>query len=123
MSRNTFQLLIERMSTYDVRSEQAAYPPDATAEAARQIVATLRSSVDDLLSEATARAKVPPPPDQLLDVRGVAAYLDVSERFVESLIAEGKLTPIRLSSKIRRFTTDAVDAYLRSCTSSRRTRR
>jgi excisionase family DNA binding protein len=50
----------------------------------------------------------------LLDVKDVARHLQVSKRTVETLIAEGQITPIWIRGQ-RRFTKEALDAYLRKC--------
>lgn len=51
-------------------------------------------------------------PRPLLSVREVAERLGVSVRTVETLIAEGSLTPIRIRNA-RRFTEEQTDAFLR----------
>jgi excisionase family DNA binding protein len=51
--------------------------------------------------------------DHLLTLPQVAHYLQVSERTVETLVAEGELQPIYIRSR-RRFEPEAVKAYLRS---------
>ena len=51
--------------------------------------------------------------DQLMTLPQVAHYLQVSERTVETLIAEGELQPIYVRS-CRRFEPEAVKAYVRS---------
>lgn len=61
-------------------------------------------------------------PQPLLDVKGVARFLAVSERTVERLIADGALVPIRVGD-VRRFSKEAVDAFLRSSIVRRRRRR
>lgn len=48
----------------------------------------------------------------LLSVEDLADTLGVSKRTVETIIAEGKLSPIWVRGQ-RRFHPDAVDAYLR----------
>lgn len=55
------------------------------------------------------------PPDALLDVKGLADYLNVSERQVETLIAEGHIHPLWIGG-CRRFDRKAIDAYLRNAT-------
>lgn len=54
-------------------------------------------------------------PEPLMTVRDVATYLNVSVRTVEALIAEGELVPLRIRS-VRRFTREAVQAYVRNAT-------
>jgi excisionase family DNA binding protein len=61
-------------------------------------------------------------PQPLLDVKGVARWLAVSERTVERLLADGALVPIRVGDT-RRFTREAVEAFLRSSVFRRRRRR
>ena len=51
--------------------------------------------------------------DQLMTLPQVAHYLQVSERTVETLVAEGQLQPIYVRS-CRRFEPEAVKAYVRS---------
>ncbi|MEL7167905.1 MAG: helix-turn-helix domain-containing protein [Bacteroidota bacterium] len=57
------------------------------------------------------------PADQLLTLRQVAERLQVSERTVERIVASGKLRPLWIERQ-RRFTTAAVDAYLRDVAKS-----
>ena len=53
------------------------------------------------------------PPEPLLTLKQVAMRLGVSVRTVETLVAEGKLVPLRVRPKLRRFDPAAVEAYLR----------
>lgn len=53
------------------------------------------------------------PLNRLLTVKDVAAYLNISPRKVEDIIKLGQLTPL-LVGKQRRFTPDAVEAYIRN---------
>ena len=69
-----------------------------------------RRAVRDELDE---RGLLQGGPEPLLDVKAVARYLGVSARTVETLIAASDLVPIRIGSA-RRFTREAVDAFLRS---------
>lgn len=55
-------------------------------------------------------------PQPLLTKQDVADRLLISPRTVETLMAEGKLTPIKVRGQIR-FTPEAVDAYVRSAAS------
>jgi excisionase family DNA binding protein len=52
-------------------------------------------------------------PDPLWDVDEVAAYLGVSRRTVDTLIASGEIKPMRVGRQ-RRFHRKSIDAYLRS---------
>ena len=98
-------------------------------------IGELRRRVDDLsrrledqkqilkdLPEITAEAVRRTPVDSVLDVRGVAAHLAVSERTVETLVAEGQITPIWVGGQ-RRFSWEAIDAFKRSAAGPRRRRR
>ena len=51
-------------------------------------------------------------PDPLWDINDVSDYLKVSKRTAETLVAEGKISPIWVKGQ-RRFGPDAVKAYLR----------
>ncbi|MEM8556790.1 MAG: helix-turn-helix domain-containing protein [Bacteroidota bacterium] len=57
------------------------------------------------------------PPDQLLTVEQVADRLQVGKRTVERIVSGGKLRPLWIEGQ-RRFTTAAVDAYLRDMAKS-----
>ncbi|MEO1571664.1 MAG: helix-turn-helix domain-containing protein [Bacteroidota bacterium] len=57
------------------------------------------------------------PVDQLLTVKQVADRLQVGERTVERIVSSGKLRPLWIEGQ-RRFTTAAVDAYLRDMAKS-----
>jgi len=50
--------------------------------------------------------------EPLADIQDVASCLGVSVRTVETLIAEGDLVPIWVRGQ-RRFTSDAIEAYIR----------
>ena len=77
----------------------------------------LQWDVEELATHLAAKLKeeLPHQPESepLLDVGAVARRLNVSKRTVETLIAEGELTPIWVRGQ-RRFTTDAIDSYIRS---------
>lgn len=49
----------------------------------------------------------------LLTIKDVAAWLRISVRSVEQLVAMGYLVPIRVKGRIRRFSPSQVEAYLR----------
>ena len=51
--------------------------------------------------------------EPLWDIKDVAAYLNVSKRLCETLVAEGCLPPIWIGG-VRRFDPDAVKAYVRA---------
>ena len=78
-------------------------------------VALLRQ-IADTLSILTGQLEAPARPTPLMTVEDVAAYLNVSKRSVEQLVAEGDLNPIYVRS-VRRFSKSGVDAYLRRCVS------
>jgi excisionase family DNA binding protein len=63
--------------------------------------------------------KGPPP---LLDVKGVAERLNVSERSVERLVASGQLVPLGVGGA-RRFSQEGVRAFLRRYAVRRRRKR
>lgn len=79
------------------------------------ITTTIRETIRDELSDWLRRSREPPP---LLSVEGVARRLSVSVRTVESLIAEGEIAPVWVRGQ-RRFTVEAVDAFIRSCPGGR----
>lgn len=54
------------------------------------------------------------PPDALRDTEEACAFLNVSRRKFEQLVAEGQLRPIRIGRK-RLFTQDQLDAFVRAC--------
>ena len=74
-------------------------------------VEVLTAKLQEIRSLLVASDKAPP--DQLLDIKDVARLLKVSVRTVETLIASGDLVPMRIQSA-RRFSREAVDAYLRT---------
>lgn len=67
--------------------------------------------VDRLLDEIDGVSS-PQSSETLLDLSDVAHYLQVSDRTVETLIAEGQIEPIWVRGQ-RRFTIDAIEAYVR----------
>lgn len=73
----------------------------------------------DALPEITAEAVRQTPPESLLDVPGLAAYLAVSVRQVERLIADGEIIPLWIGG-VRRFDRETVRAYLRAAAKPRR---
>lgn len=93
----------------------AALPPDILAakldafraDLTEQITEVVRSLNEQLLKE---YAVLKP----LMRVQDVAKTLGISSRTVETLIAQGKLRPLWIKGQ-RRFHTDAIEAYLRSC--------
>ena len=56
---------------------------------------------------------------KLWSVDDVALYLGVSRRTVETLIADGQLRPLWVGGS-RRFTKEAIRAYLDTCTTRKR---
>ena len=59
-----------------------------------------------------------PPADpryQLLDTDDVAHTLKVSVRTVDTLVAEGRLRPIRIRPRTRRFRPEDVDDFIDGC--------
>ncbi len=96
-------------------SPSMAVPLDAAA------VQALRASMEALRAEVAAlkrlRAFAPagtPIVGRLLSLKDVAWYLHVSERTVRTLIAEGRLIPIRIGGQ-QRFTMEGVEAFVRAC--------
>lgn len=74
------------------------------------VVEALAGAVLDALK---GRLDIAQRPEPLLTVADVATHLSVSKRTVETLVAEGALAPLRVRGA-RRFTREAVDAYVRS---------
>ncbi|MCA0267878.1 MAG: helix-turn-helix domain-containing protein [Bacteroidetes bacterium] len=76
----------------------------------------LQLGPQDLLSTlAPARPPAPseePPVAEIMSRKDVAAYMKMSLRYVDGLIKEGKLVPIRLGNRVR-FSRKTVDAFLR----------
>ena len=93
----------------------AGLPPDILAakldafraDLTEQIIEVVRSLNEQLFKEYAALKP-------LMRVQDVAKTLGVSSRTVETLIAQGKLRPLWIKGQ-RRFHTDAIEAYLRSC--------
>lgn len=71
---------------------------------ADQIVDRLLDEVDGVSSLQST--------EPLLELSDVAHYLQISDRTVETLIAEGQIEPIWIRGQ-RRFTIDAIEAYVR----------
>lgn len=103
----TFNLITSRLAG------KPAHDGAATFDAANEIEISLQQ-LHDSLEELKAEA----PDGQLLDIEDVARILKVSVRTVETLVAEGKLIPLRIRS-MRRFTREGIDAYLRSAAKPR----
>lgn len=120
MSTPTFQLLVERMA--NPRPAGCHSDRRSSSDQLGELVAVVRSGIEEALQHVERGNDEPAGPAPLMDVKDVAEYLNVSERFVEGLVAAGDLTPIRIRS-LRRFTQEAVDAYLRHCAGSKRRRR
>lgn len=94
-----------------------AGPPETLAariapEIAAQVAACILPALRSEMQKAAA-------PDPLLSIEEVAAWLAVSPRTAEKLVAAGKLSPLWIGGQ-RRFTRPGVEAYLRS-TEARRT--
>ncbi|GAB5520380.1 MAG: hypothetical protein RhofKO_26310 [Rhodothermales bacterium] len=95
------------------RSSQSSPSQDDKAE--QQDLVAL---INDLKAEiGLLRAHVEQPSNNtplcLLDLKGVAHWLSVSQRTVEKLVASGELRPIRIR-RSRRFDRSTIDAYLRA---------
>ncbi len=73
----------------------------------------LLQQIADTLSALTTRLAAPARPEPLMTIDEVTAYLNVSKRSVEQLIAEGHLKPLYVL-RVRRFAREAVDAFLRT---------
>ncbi len=70
----------------------------------------------DVIAERVRRAVLAEAaPEPLLDLAGVARWLNVSERTVESFVATGELPCLRIGMGrgVRRFETAAVEAFIR----------
>lgn len=80
----------------------------------------LNARLDRLLANAIEQ-ETPDRIEPLLAVGDVARRLAISERTVERLIAAGKLRPLRVEGQ-RRFTPEAIDAYLRTHAQPRKRR-
>lgn len=76
---------------------------------AEALAARIAERLRDLINEPACTDE-----PHLLDVKDVARHLQVSKRTVETLIAEGQIKPIWIRGQ-RRFTKEALDAYLRKC--------
>jgi excisionase family DNA binding protein len=87
-----------------------AMPPGAV-EALRRL---LRDELPGVVREAVRNelAGHAPPDDGLLTKKQVARRLNVSERTVDTLAAEGSLRKVKVRGAVR-FAPDAVDAYIR----------
>jgi len=73
----------------------------------------------EALPEITAEAVRQTPPEPLMDVPALAAYMAVSVRQVERLIADGEIVPLWIGG-VRRFSRETVRAYLRAAAKPRR---
>lgn len=73
----------------------------------------LLDAVTRAVRDSAPTTRPPTPARPLLDVKGLARHLGVSVRTVESLVAEGAIAVTRVGIQ-RRFTPEAVDAFLRS---------
>jgi excisionase family DNA binding protein len=85
--------------------------PPATVETLRRL---LRDELPGVVREAV-RSELgdrAPPDDGLLTKEQVAGRLNVSERTVDTLAAEGSLPKVKVKGCVR-FAPDAVDAYIR----------
>jgi excisionase family DNA binding protein len=87
-----------------------ALPNPFAIEALEAYLGTL---VDCLIQKHLDALSASQTPDPLWDVDEVAAYLGVSRRTVDTLIAGGEIKPMRVGRQ-RRFHRKAIDAYLRS---------
>jgi len=92
----------------------AASEPDQTVPA--RLAAHVEALVDRLVQERMNALTASQTPDPLWDVDEVAAYLGVSRRTVDTLIASGEIKPMRVGRQ-RRFHRKSIDAYLRSTVS------
>ena len=90
------------------------FPPDSSAlpEAVREAMdarfAVLRAEMRDYLEALSGR------PKPLLKIPDLATYFQKSDRSVERIIASGQLRPLWVGRE-RRFTSAAVEAYLKAC--------
>ena len=79
----------------------------------RAIFALMEALIERLNRLIEALAGQAPAPRPLLDKKAVARLLAVSVRTVDTIVAEGGLTPVKVRGQIR-FTPESVDAYVRS---------
>ena len=86
-------------------------PYGVAPEVQRQLVKELATAVSEAVEDAKLQDK------QLLTARDVATYLNLSLRTIETLIAEGQITPIRIRGS-RRFAPEAIEKFLSSCKSN-----
>lgn len=76
-------------------------------------IAELREEMHNLKEEVeNLREEIARPNEQLWDVKDVAYYLNISKRSVETLIAEGEITPLRVRS-CRRFDAETIKTWVR----------
>ena len=93
-------------------------PPEHNASSAALSDADLDALADRVAARVAALPAAPPPP--LLTSSEVADWLRVSQRTLDTLVAEGELIPIRVtpSGRGRRFERKAVEGYIRRCAKS-----
>lgn len=102
---------------------------DAHSSSPDSLSALVREAVQPLLHEALApiHKALSAPVDGLMTFNDAAAWLAVSPRTLETIVAEGDLAPILVRGQ-RRFTRDQLHAYIHRAarapkTGSRRTSR
>lgn len=88
-------------------------PPEAPED---RLAALVQEAVRPLLNEALEplRHALAHPADGLLTFAQAAAWLAVSARTLESIVADGDLVPLVVRGQ-RRFTRDQLNAYLHRC--------
>ena len=84
--------------------------------------AALLDEIRAIVREELAFARLPKHREPLLDTHEVAAWLNVSTRTVDYMIAAREIQPLWIRGA-RRFSAGSIDAYLRSSARLRRRRR
>lgn len=89
-------------------------PQDPSRAVASEIADAVGRRLEERLQDLLAERLTPAGPPPLLDVSDVAERLKVSARTVERIVNAGHLRPLWIEGQ-RRFTSAAVEAYLRTC--------
>ena len=88
-------------------------PPPLSPETAEQFMHRFRQAVREEVGDLMVRQP------RLLRIAEVASLLDVSQRTVETLIAEGRLRPVRIRPGLRRVSVAQLDEFIRECARGR----
>lgn len=88
-------------------------PPRDLDAFAADLESRVRRAIREEIAAASDRRPASAPP--LLDLKGAAARLNVSERTVESLVASGEIPVVRIGTGrgVRRFDPTALEAFVR----------